>query len=266
MNKFRCSKCRKSFKSAQGLAVHLRLSKSCSQDRETEPELPGEDEPGRETGRGKVSEKDKAINASLLERAGLSFECRRINGTWQPKPSVAGVNYREAQELCAVRQAVDNVGADRPAERDVEEEFIQALFLKWFDARLERKSPDDENIQVLLAQVSRLQAQIQELRESERKKYMDRLEASLAELAARDPLGDIALARQRLGISERTREESTVVGLVRDYTNRLDKLVERVVATGERVLLKDEFVAEVTRSPAEREQKAAELLKRIGIN
>lgn len=121
----------------------------------------------------------------------------------------------------------------------------------------------------LMAQITQLQGQVQNMREQQQEERMQRMEALIGQALSRDPLEDynkVERIRQQLGAGAPIiTDQSPAVQLIKDATDKFDKTSGRLFGIMERVMIKsDQFNPENTRTPEERDAVASKLLGEVG--
>jgi hypothetical protein len=229
----------------------------------------------------------KSIGQKLDDATGVGYRIGKDrDGDWVP---VAGGPMTYADALDAAQRANYIKAVERGQKAETEEEsetggepktpgraakpamnFQEKLMEKLIDKMFDKSHDDDLNgnpaYQALLQSNQQLAAQIQQLQADREQEWRDRMEANMAAIAARDPLGDpneIARLRQALGVTNTAvTDNSPVVQLIKDSTGRLDKTVDRMVGIFERTALRgDSFQPENKSTPQDRENRAGTLLQ-----
>ena len=113
--------------------------------------------------------------------------------------------------------------------------------------------------------VKRLTERIEEMERDRVDERFEHLEGLVAQAVSRDPWDDydrIQKMKERLGYGAQVvTDQSPAVQLIKDSTEKLDRNVSRLMGIVERAALRsEEFKPEETRTEAEREHKAGELL------
>jgi hypothetical protein len=158
MVKFRCPKCKKTFKSGQALAVHKAWSKSCGskyghhQDRpaekvETLP-APAQAAAPAEKGISVIWEKkwdpawsDSQKFETLSNESGLSWGLRKRNGRWFPVV-MAGTRMSYGQAVIRadkfnfIQRLLPRRPSPPPPDETAGEDLEGTLFLAWLASRL----------------------------------------------------------------------------------------------------------------------------------
>lgn len=247
-----------------------------------------DDLPTEESSQGKGGKASaKPLSAQLADEAGIGY---RVDvdqwGNW--KAVVGGpLSYQEALDKAERRATIAAMtagqvvaGAEEAAEGTEGKqapkgmkkvESLQDYFMKKvIDEFIEGKKgkgdgESSELVRALQTQISTLQTSLKDMKDQQLQDRLGSMEANLAAIASRDPWSDpaeLARARQSLGIPSTTvTDNSPVVQILKDSSDKLDKNVGRLVGLVERVALKsDEFRPEEKRSSEEKEAAASALL------
>lgn len=243
----------------------------------------------QEAGKGKKAvekEPAKPLTQTLAEKAGIGY---RIdvdqNGNWKAVPG-GPMPYQDAIEAAERRATIDAMrygqsvaaveepaegGDGKPAARSTRQaqSLQDKLMDKVLDFFIESKKGhgDEQNPQItaLSQQLQTATNTINQMREDREQERFDRIEGNIAALASRDPWDDprnIEVMRQRLGIPNQiVTDQSPAVQILKDSADKIDKNVGRLVGIVERAALQsDQFRPEETRTSAEKETKAGDLL------
>lgn len=241
-----------------------------------------EEKPVSKTSGGVSVEQQKPLAAQVIEKTGIGWKIGKDqDGDWIAIPG-GPMTYQEAVEAAERRQALKAMSAGygsgddsvesgevkpavrstKPAAKNFQEIFLEKVLEKILDNGDRKPDPAVQALQAQLAQANTL---IQQLKEQQENDRLERLEAAIASLAAKDPWNDpvqIARARQVLGVNNNTvTDSSPAVQVIKDTSDKVDRNLGRLIGILEQQALKNEvFKEEKTRSPEEKETKAAELL------
>lgn len=235
-------------------------------------------------------EEPKKGAAKLMEDAGIGWKViKDKDGDWVAVPG--GIMTQEEATAAAERRATIaamSLGgaaatAEEPAEggegkpvprapkapRSFQDIFMEKAVDHFFDEKKGRGDEDSPQMKALSDQVRKQTETIERMREEREQEWRDRVDANIAEIASRDPWSDpgqVARIRQAIGYQPPgVTDSSPAVQLLKDATDKMDKNVNRLTGLVERVVLKgDEFRPEETRTQAEKEAKAGELLGEVG--
>ena len=228
----------------------------------------------------------KSAQEQLEEETGIKYKVEKDkDGDWVPKPGgtltyeaalshCEKQNYIKAVERGQAAEAADSAqetsDAKAPARpgkgsRSFEQMLMEKMIDRMFDDDKGRGREDSVEMKALRDEVRRSRESIDQMREQQDREWRERIEATLAEAVARDPLGDtrsVEALRQRLGVSSSNiTDSSPAVQLIKDSTDKLDKSLARTQGLFERWMMQsDQFRPEEKRSSAEKESKAGELL------
>lgn len=233
-------------------------------------------------------EGEKSIGAQMDEDIGAGYMIGKDeDGDWAPV--MGGPLTYEAALAAAQRQnyikavgkrkkdegeeAGDDSGT-KPGARPVkpsmtfQDKFMDQMLTYLFDAKDNKGDGDNAVVKELKEQNRLLVQRIDNMEKKQQEDRMERIEGTLAQIAARDPFGDpqdIARLRQVLGVQNNTvTDNSPVVQLMKDQGARIDKNVDRLVSIFERAALHPEtFNPENTRTPEDKEKAAGVLLAQV---
>lgn len=220
----------------------------------------------------------KNIAATVMERAGIAWKVgKSADGEWIPLAAADGVlTYEKALDAAERRAAIDALARVQrdggqgdeqlDGRRQGGKSLASEVVTRALDAMLEkREGGESDEVKALKVQVGQLSKTIEDMRNTALQNRMERIEANLAALAVRDPWDDplqIERARAKLGVTggSAVTDQSPVVQVMKDSSDKMAKLGDRLTGFMEQYYLTHELKPEAKRSPAEKEAKATELL------
>jgi hypothetical protein len=242
---------------------------------------------GGKGAKAEAQEPKKTGAAKVLEDAGIGWKVGKDrDGDWVAMPG-GGMTQEEATAaaerratIAAMRIGEPETMADEPSAsgegkpaakgaRPVAS-FQDKLMDKVLDAFIEGKTgrdgEDSPVIKELRQQNQTLMTTVQQMKDQQDRDWRERIEANIAAMAANDPWSDpvqVARIRQAIGYqSSPVTDSSPAVQLIKDSTDKMDKNVGRLTGIIERMVLQgDVFRPEETRTAAEKESKAGDLLQ-----
>lgn len=250
-----------------------------------------DEEHAEEEGKGTKPTKEGTRNvvAAVMDDAGIGWKVGKDkDGDWVPLPG-GHLTYEDALVKAEHRAAIKAISLSQGAESEEPsgdgsegrpaatrsrpaKDLRDTLMEKMFDWLLETKAGggdgDSEVAKELREQNSKLIQRIDNMEKRQQEERWERLEGMVSELSARDPWDDprgIAAMRQRLGIQDNViTDASPVVQLIKDQSNKIEKIADRFTGIIERVALHpEEFRPEKTRTAEENEKRAGELLNEV---
>lgn len=249
------------------------------------------DEPeGSKGKKGAGKQEEQAVVPNILDKTGIGWRVGKDQaGDWVPIPG-GPMTYQQAFEgakdmnaIAAVRSGIASPTGEEPGEgdgskspargarpvQDFRDKVLDKVIDKLLDNSVGGNREDSPMLKAMQDQNRELMRTIEQMREDQQREWRERIESNIAAIASRDPWSDpveIARARQLLGVQTSTiTDQSPAVQIFKDSADKLDKTAGRLLGIVERVALQsDQFRPEETRSPAEKEAKAGQILDEAG--
>lgn len=229
----------------------------------------------------KTSEKtevtsEPSMSAGILD-PGMGWDVKKDeSGDWVAVPGGPIQSYKEAMDRAERRQMMNTWRSQSKSSgpsgttgdeggQSKTNDFFMMFAEKMMERMFDSSSKGDSEA---VAKIEALQSKVYELTEAAHTKEIQELKQMVSALYNRDPLDDINRANEfkaALGVQDHIiTDQSPAVQLIKDATDKFDRGTERFLGVMERFILKsDEFNPEQTRTPAEREAAAENILQQL---